>query len=62
MGITEEKLKSESYKKFNELSNGSKLLVLKNLKGVILENVSSYAVKEARDMVSPTNGLFSKLS
>jgi len=61
LGITEEKLKSESYKKFNELSNGSKLLVLKNLKGVILENVSSYAVKEAREMVSPTNGLFSKL-
>ena len=61
LGITEEKLKGENYKKFNELSNGSKLLVLKNLKGVILENVSSYAVKEAKEMVSPTNGLFSKL-
>lgn len=61
LGITEEKLKSENYKKFNELNDGSKLLVLKNLKGVILENVSSYAVKEAREMVSPTNGLFSKL-
>lgn len=61
LGITAEKLKGESYNKFNELSDGSKLLVLKNLKGVILENVSSYAVKKAKETVTPTNGLFSKL-
>lgn len=45
LGITEEKLKAEEFKKFRELSSGSQLLVLKNLKGIILEDIT----KKSRD-------------
>ncbi|MFA7050264.1 MAG: hypothetical protein WC164_04130, partial [Patescibacteria group bacterium] len=61
LGINDEKLKGEAYKKFNELSSGSKLLVLKNLKGVILEEFTEESRFEANSSVGEVKGLFSKI-
>ncbi|MCK9439237.1 MAG: hypothetical protein WCY43_01220 [Patescibacteria group bacterium] len=61
LGINDEKLKGEAYKKFNELSSGSKLLVLKNLKGIILEEFTEESRSEANSSVGEVKGLFSKI-
>ncbi len=61
LGINSEKLKGEAYKRFNELSSGSKLLVLKNLKGIILDEVTEESRSEARASVGEVKGLFGKI-
>lgn len=49
LGFNEKILKDKSYENFNKLSTGSKLLVLKNLKAIILSDVSQEAISEAAE-------------
>ncbi|PKM91765.1 hypothetical protein CVU82_00980 [Candidatus Falkowbacteria bacterium HGW-Falkowbacteria-1] len=61
LGISEENLKGESYEKFDKLSTGSKLLVLKNLKAIILSDISSESSSQASESVGVVKGLFKNI-
>ncbi len=60
LGINEEKLKEDSYSRFNELGSAAKMIVLKNLKAIVLSDVSRYALDKAKEETPELKGLFSK--